>query len=493
MKKHFKIFTLLFIIPFISKGQLQFELSQNCINAYASISQLKIKEGEEFLKNEKIKNPTNALPILIQSYEDYYSLVLNDNPDEYKRLKNNKTTRLRNFEKSNKKSPYYLFSKAVVYLQWAMIEIKYEDNFEAATDFRKAFLLLKENKKAFPDFFYNDIFLGAQESIIGTIPDGYKWITTILGLKGNTKSGLLKLEKATEKCLTLFKTDGQFFYIYLKNYLENESDEALQLIKKWNLDVKENHLFAFMASNLYLNNYNAEKAEKIILQKNSSSGYMTVPMFDYELGCAKLFQLETSVARKYLLEYVNTSKSLFYKKDALLKIAYSYYLENNVTQATLFKNKILKLGNKISDADKQAEKFSKNGTFSPIELLKARLLSDGGEHKNALKIMEKIDEKIYSKPDEILEYNYRYARIYTELRNFDLAKKYYQITINLPNPSNEYFPYRALLQLGYIAEAEKNNTLALNYFNQVLDSPKHEYKNSFDQRAKSGIIRINGK
>ena len=80
-----------------------------------------------------------------------------------------------------------------------MIEIKYEDNFEAATDFRKAFLLFKENKKAFPDFYYNDIFLGAQESIIGTIPDGYKWITNILGLKGNTKSGMEKLEKATEK------------------------------------------------------------------------------------------------------------------------------------------------------------------------------------------------------------------------------------------------------------------------------------------------------
>ncbi len=493
MKKKFQLISFLFLIPFLSKAQLQFELSQNCINAYSSISALKIKEGEEFLKLERIKNPSNALPILIQSYEDYYSLVLNDNPDEYKRLKNNKATRIRNFEKSNKKSPYYLFSKAVVYIQWAMIEIKYEDNFEAATDFRKAFLLFKENKKAFPDFYYNDIFLGAQESIIGTIPDGYKWITNILGLKGNTKSGMEKLEKATEKCITLFKTDGQFFYIYLKNYLENDSETALELIKKWNLDVKNNHLFAFMSSNLYLNNFNAKKAEQLIQNRNKSLEYMDVPMFDYELGCAKLFQLETTSARKNLLDYLNTSKSLFYKKDALLKIAYSFYLENNISQATLYKNKILKIGNRISDADKQAEKFARNGAFSPIELLKARLLSDGGDHKNALKIMEKIDSKEFTKPDEILEYNYRYARIYTELKSLELAKKYYQITISLPNPNNEYFPYRSLLQLGFIAEEEKNNTLALKYFNQVLNSSKHEYKNSFDQRAKSGIIRINGK
>ena len=54
---------------------------------------------------------------------------------------------------------------------------------------------MKENRAKFPQFFPNDLYLGSMQVAAGTIPDGYKWLSNMLGIKGTIREGMKNLEK----------------------------------------------------------------------------------------------------------------------------------------------------------------------------------------------------------------------------------------------------------------------------------------------------------
>ncbi len=472
--------------------QPHFKPSANCVAAYQNFISFKLGNGRSYLSKEIKTDPYNRLIVVLQNYEDFVQLTFADDPDQYKRRKSLKDKRLAFLNGADKNSPYYRLSKGIIHLQWSLIHIKYKENWKAANDFRKAHAYFKENKKLFPKFKETDIFYGAQKTIIGTLPSNYKWITNIIGLKGNMKLGMQLLRNSIGAKSKLFKDDAIFYYIFLNEIVLNDSKKALRLLKTYNVDTKNNYLYTFMASNLMLNNYRAKEVIPIIQNRNKNKGYLQPIIFDYVLGAAYLHQLEYKKAIPYLKKYLNT-KSYFYKKDAALKIAFAYYLSNNTKLANYYKAKIPNVGTSITDMDKQALKTYKQKRFSNKSLLKARLLFDGGSFNAATKILENNTLKLQLSTLEQLEWNYRLARVYDESRKIQPAIAYYKKTLTTPNPSNEYYPARAALQLAYIYEKLNKKSTAAKYFNKVLSVEGHEYKTSLDHKAKSGLLRIQGK
>ncbi len=470
----------------MAAGQ-SFQFTSNCKNAYQAFMSMKIEEGKACLLKELSSNPLNYLPVIISNYEDFISLTFNENPAEYKLRKPLQEKRIKLIETADHRSPWYLFGKGVLYFQWSAIQIKYADYWDAAWDFRKAFLLFKENKKLFPSFAYNDIFIGSQEAVISTIPSGYKWISKILGMKGNMKNGMNLLGRYIASNNTGFREEAMLYFVYLKNYLENDIDGAAQVIKTYNLDTKNNLLFAFMAANLALNNKKAALAESVLTNRNMSKEYISFPMLDYEMGDAKMKRLDYS-AVTYFDRYIKTSKSNFYIKDACYNIALCYYLQGKTELANQYKQRTKSTGKTESDADKQAQKNASQ-PFPQKDLLKAKLLNDGGNNEQALAILLGLKEIPVANQ---LEYYYRLARVYDELDDFEKAISYYQKTIESGKTSTEYFAARAALQTGYLYEKRGNKAEALRYFNWVLEMDDHEFKNSLDQRAKASINRIRG-
>jgi len=99
---------------------------------------------------------------------------------------------------------------------------------------------------------------------------------------------------------------------------------------------------------------------------------------------------------------------------------------------------------------------------------------------------------IVTKPEEKLEYAYRMARIYDDMGRSDEAIQFYDMAIKLGKDRTEYFAARAAVQLGFIYEKRNQKSLAIASFEECLHMGDHEYKDSLDQRAKSGIARCKG-
>ncbi len=486
---------LLLLLCFCAFAETTYDFNPVCREAYQNITSLKIAAGQRLVNTARQQNPNNLIPDLLQGYIDFFVLFFNEDPAEYKIKKENIEDRIDRLKDGNSSSPYYNYCLSVAYLQKAMIAIKFNERFAAFLAFKKAFATIKDNKKAYPNFLPNNMIYAPMQVVAGVIPDGYKGIAGVLGIKGSVNNGMQLMRSfvsSPQPDAQFFFNEAAFYYCYLLFYVQNQPAEAFAFIKQRNLDVVNNHLFAYMTANLALNNKQAEYARKIILGRNPSSEYLSIPMWNYEMAFIQLDHLELAEAAAGFETFLRTFKGGFYVKDAYQKLSWCYYLQGNKMAADGARQLLLKKGNTISDADKQAQREVKKGHYPNPLLLKARLLNDGGYHKEAMSLLFGKTSADFATPEEKLEFNYRAARIYDDLGKDSQAIEAYKVTIVLGQNSTEYFASRAALQAGAIYEKRGDKQQAIHYYQMCLDMDDHDYKDSIDQKAKAGLARCKG-
>jgi tetratricopeptide (TPR) repeat protein len=479
-------------LPFLSaRAQYQYDFNPSCRKAYEEIIQLKLSTGKALIEVEKKTHPHNLIPYFLDNYIDFFTLFFNEDPVEYQRRKPGQDQRLNLMKKGDARSPFALFTRSVIYFQWAAIDIKFGDRWDAAWSFRRSFLLGKDNLQRFAGFQPSLMLQGAMQVAAGTIPPGYQWLGGLLGIKGTIADGMHILEGvmvSSDPFAQLFHEEAVFYYLYLKFYIQNQRDAVFQYIHQQQLDLRNNHLFAYLAANLSLNNQQAAVTERIIQQLNRDPGYLDMPVWDLEMGYAKTDHLDSGAAF-YLERFLSRFKGKFYVKEALQKLSWIYYLQGQPDKAAYARDWLLRMGNTETEADKQAIKDAQSGRWPNELLLKARLLDDGGYFHESLQLLSGKTSSSFTDAVDQLEFVYRLGRLYDALNRKEEAIDAYLTTIRLGEHRKEYYAARAALQTGYIYEARGDIKTAIPFFQKVLDLKGHDYKNALDQKAKAAIER----
>ena len=491
MRKCF-VLALTLVLTIHAFGQYQYNWTARTQKIYESITSLRIPEARILINQDKKANSSNLIYPLLESYADFYQLFLNENRAEYNRSYPAFEQRIQLLEEGPKQSPYHLYSIAVGHLHKSLIAIRFNKNFEAALDFRKAFLLFKENKKAYPNFTPNDVYLGLMTTVIGTIPKGYQWMANVLGMTGKIADGnalVLKYINSKDPLSIQCRNEALFVYPYLIMNFEGNKKKAFDFIEKTDYDYTNNHLHAYMATNLYLNNQQSQKALQIASAINPSNAYLDLPFWELEKGYASLNDLKLDAAKTAFQNFLSSFKGQFYVKDAYEKLSWIAYIQGDQAKAKAYRNNVISQGSEITDADKQALQNAKKGTWPHPVLLRARLLSDGGYQNQALAVLAGKTSKDFDKDADKTEFAYRLGRIYDLAGQPDQAIHFYKSAIEKGADQPEYFAARAALQIGLIYEQKGNNPLAISFFNTCLEMKNHAFKNSLDQKAKTGIQR----
>ena len=496
MAKQFLLIVCLSILcPLLVVSQPVFEFNSTCQQAFQEITRLKLNAGKSLVLKARQQNPNNLIPELLDNYIDFYTLFLNEDPAELKKRLPQFETRLNKIKAGPSSSPFFLYSQSLIYLQRAASVVKSGKLWDAAWDCRKSYVLIKENKKRFPTFTPNDLPYGALQAVTGTIPKGFRWIAGILGMKGSLTEGMKTVRSfvtGSDPWQKVFYNEAAYIYPYLLFYLENKKEEALQFARNPRIDLVNNHLHLYMAVNLSLNNQQAEQATLLMKNRSQSPDYITSGIWDFEMGFAQLYHLQTADAARHFESFLQQFKGQFYVKDAYQKLSWCYWLEGNTARAEEMRQAVLKKGSTDSDADKKALADAKSGIWPNRWLLKARLLSDGGYQNEALKLLTGSPGEPLDSPGEKLEYLYRMARVYDALGRTEEALANYAATIKQGQNRTEYFAARAALQSGQLYESRGKKQQAIELYQQCLNMENHEYKNSLDQRAKAGIARCKG-
>ena len=473
-------------------GQYQYQWTARTQKIYESITSLRIPEARTLINQDKKANASNLIYPLLESYADFYQLFLNENKAEYNQMYPAFEQRIQLLEDGPKQSPYHLYSIALAHLHKSLIAIRFNKNLEAALDFRKAFLLFKENKKTYPNFSPNDVYLGLMTTVIGTIPKGYQWMASLLGMSGKITEGnalVLKYIHSKDAYANQCRNEALFVYPYLIMNFEGNKKKTFDFLENTDYDFTNNHLHAYMATNLYLNNQQSQKALQIASNINPANTYLELPFWQFEMGYAYLNELKLDAAKNALQQFINRFKGQFYVKDAFEKLSWIAYIQGDQAKANAYRSNVLSKGNDITDADKQALQNAKKGTWPPPILLRARLLSDGGYQQQALSVLAGKTSKDFDNDADKTEFAYRLGRIYDLAGQPDQAIPFYTSAIEKGANQPAYFAARAALQIGLIYEQKNNPTLAMIFFNTCLEMKNHAFKNSLDQKAKTGIQR----
>ena len=250
-----------------STAQLNYTWNDRTQSIYESITSLRIPEARKWIAADKKNNPTNLSYPLLESYADFYQLFLNENTQEYNQLYPNFKRRIELLETGPQNSPYYLYSLGLAHLHKSLVAIRFDKNWEAALDFRKAYLNFKENKRKYPKFTPNDVYLGILTTVIGTIPKGYQWMANVLGLSGRISDGnamVLRYLNSKDELSERARNEALLVYPYLIMNFEGNKEKTFDFINKNNYDLKNNQMHAYMATNLYLNHQQSAKALAIV-------------------------------------------------------------------------------------------------------------------------------------------------------------------------------------------------------------------------------------
>lgn len=496
-QKSLKIFIFFFTITICSflNSSANFDFNQNCVRAYQNIFELKLNAARQLITAEKKARPNNSIIPLLENYVDYFYLITTESKTEFERLERNKSARIDQISDDDKNSPYYLYAQAQINLQWALIRGRYGSYLGAAREINKANSQLTENAKKFPNFHPNGIGLGLINVVIGALPDGFlKSTLSTFGLKGNVQNGLNMLDKLAENLpkstYEPFYEEAIFNYAYLLSDVA-KSSQAYAKTMKYTARIADSSLLkTYLQAYVCSRKGHTDEAIKILAEKPTGAAYQPFPYLDYLMGIVKLNKLDLSAAG-YFEKYVQTNKDFNYVKDSYLHLGWIALLKGDEAGYSSWINKVKNNGNAYYERDKQAINEA-NAPLPHKELLKARLLFDGGFLTKGLEVLNNSKADDFTSQKDKAEYFYRLGRINDGLGKDDAALSSYQNAINIGKSLKYYYAAKAAVQMGIIYENKKNIAKAKASYNIALGMKNEEQKSSIENEAKQGLRRIGG-
>jgi hypothetical protein len=491
MKIPILLFTLLFTFG-LKAQEMHFSWSDEARVCLNTIYNLEFEKARIQLKALETESPNNLVRVLLADYIDFFYLMIKEDPaylDEHIKLKSKRIDAL---EALDKKDPYRSFAQAEIKLHWALSRIRLEEYLYAILDLNKAFKELKQLEEQHPDFMPSKKTLGALYVGIGSIPPSYRSILGIVSsLDGDIDKGFELVETAfkhgNEDEAFIFRDETAIVYAYLLLYIGKEPQKAWAAMNTCQLNTQKSPLAKFIKSNLALRTRHVDEAIKLLQAPLDNKEAMNIDFLDFMLGEAYLYKLDPK-ATDYFETYIQNFTGKNYVKEALQKQAWSYLVQDDIENYQKNMQRIEAEGEAYSASDKSAQFQAKAGNTPNVNLLKARLLCDGGYFEKARSILSQniFDPYMLPRVDQI-EYFYRAARI-DQLSGLNSAAKInYLKTIELGKTSKTYFACRAALEMGHIFEKEKNETLARKYFSLCLDLEPDEYRFSLHTSAKAGL------
>ena len=488
------ILIILALLFFSENSFAEFLWNNNCKGAYQLTIQLKFEKAHLILEKEKKENPKNTLVYFIENYSDYLKVQIGEEKTDFEKLKNNKERRLKIIENDKSTSPWYLYSQAEINLQWAANRLKFGEYFTAAFEINKAYRLIKENTKKYPNFIPNKKSLGLLYTLIGSVPEQYNWILSIIGMEGNIKTGFNLINEAIQEMkvddnYNIMLEESFFLYAFLKMNLDNNKEDLGILLS----ELKDNDflLLNFASSRIASKLGQNDLAIHILENRKIDSDHYPFHYLDYLLGVNKQNKMDDECL-VHFENYLNNFKGKNYKKSALMRMSWHYHIRGDKEKYILYKNRINSFEGKQVDADREAQSYCSNAKSSHVNLLKARLLFDGGYSDLAVEELEKIKSADFFKNSKNnLEYFYRYGRCMEQMNKHEIAIKYYKKTILAGQNEPYYFAPKSALQIGLLYEIDNNLEEAKRYFNICIEMEDHQYEQGIEQKAKAGLNRLN--
>ncbi len=469
-----------------------FDWTPGLRQAYADINKLKLQAGRAQLARE----PRNGIGLYLTDYADLLYLLVAEDRAAYDQLEDAEDERLRQVRRLDANSPWSRFIQAEIKLHWAFVKIKFGHETSGAYGVIQAYRLASENAKRFPDFLPNQKILGLLHVLIGSTPDQYRWVTHLLGLRGDVTGGLREIEAVAQRD-PIFADEARLMTSLIHVYITKTDARQLTAFQQFVQQRPDNLLLRFFGVSALLKEGRSEAAQALLNTRPTGPEYLPVPFLEYDRGEILLQKKEYGPALTAYQTFLKTHRGRNFVKDATYKQALCYWLQNDDARARALLAQVRNVGETTVEPDKVAQRFAEQfGEITPNReavqkaLMRARLAFDGGYYAPALDELKPFSESAVPQPRDRAELAYRRARIFHRSADSSRATAFYERALSLSEGQPWYFGAMSALQLGYLAQAKGEKQKARAFFEKALAFRKHEYKASVDNKAKAALNEL---
>ncbi|MEJ0030775.1 MAG: tetratricopeptide repeat protein [Bacteroidota bacterium] len=424
----------------------------------------------------------------VRSLCETLDVLITEDEEKFQKIESNFRDRLK-YLSGLTPSADALFLQAELNLQRGFNFLNLGQEFNAVWAIKSAYNLTQECLKKYPDFIPIKKTSGVIEVMIGSVPDKFHFFMSLLGMKGSVVTGQNQLQQLRESQSSL-NIEANLLYFTIKGLINQQIDEAQKGFTDVLKNDPDNKLALFLAVNMMMKNSQSEEALKLIRTLDANPDGLPVYYIEYLRGEILLEKADYVNSILAYQKFITNYKSQNFKKDSYYKISLCYYLQGKPDLAKANFEKAKATGRDVAEPDHHADAQLKDGAFPNAKILKVRLYTDGGYYKEAKETFQTITPVDLKTKKDGVEYYYRKARLAHKTNDVSAAKIFYQQTIDMSGDSQWYFAPNSALQLGYIAQASHDYTLAKKYFEMALTYKKHEYKNSIDGKAKSALEQL---
>ncbi len=505
LKKVGLAFCLVCVFGVINKTNAQdysnlHKLIQEGIN---SIYDIDFPAALDKFQQAKSLAPNDMRGPFFESTVYFWKAMFNTNKNDYETYLDHSDKIIKRCEDATDANPDDL--DAQFYMGWTytiratLIYLIDQNVIKAASDVKdgnKALTFVIEKNPAYYDAYLG---LGIYNYMLGMIPRKLKFLTDILGFKGDREAGKKQLTLASEKG-TYTTTEAKFYLTLLswreENYTAAE-DYASQLI---NLYPKSPAVW--MVEGLLLSQQDKmqeaveayEKALSYNAGKESDIVYKTVYG---ALGNAYFrmndFTNAIDVGRKYM-NYITKDDRY---NNRLYSIGVSLELTGNRNEAM----------NYYKQAQMQSEKHSEwerywfrrinilvNRPITAIDslLIVAENNRAVGRADESLNDYKTLTEKTAQNPtpDITVQINYGIGLVYLKQKDYNKAIEQFQKNLTLSPAEEKWLVPDSYFQIGRCYLKLGNKALANEYFNKAMDIDyDYDFKDSMDGKVQNELTK----
>ena len=477
-------FILLFIFPFCSLGQKVNPIVQAAYNDVLNLDFDAARDKLKFLHSNPENNPYS---IYVANLADVLQAYTSGSEELFNELKNAESFRLNQINRLPSDKPERYFLEAEIKIQWAFAKFRYGHYLKSFWGFKQAYSVAEKGHELFPEYVPLNKSLGVIHTVLGSFPENYHWLLSMLNSSGDIELGMSELQKLT-RSNSIFYEESVAYQSLFQTYLLNEKKQALVKMDELLQSSAPKDVVKAVASLVYFKSSQSQKAEAILLDLEEKGVLNTIPFLKYLMGEINLQKGNYLTAIQFYHNFIHNNKGVNYTKDAYLKIALCHWL-NNDRHYKLYMEKALAEGNADIDADKNAEYMATQEQLPNKHLLKIRYATDGGYFEIVEKVLAEINVKNFNN-DELLEYHYRLARYYHLTNNLSNALKEYDWVIQKQGDQNFYFAPNACLQSAYIYLELGQKAKAKNLLEKALTYQGHPYESSIDKKAEIELEKL---
>lgn len=322
------------------------------------------------------------------------------------------------------------------------------------------------------------------------VPDQYGKYLRLLGIRPSGLSGFNGLERYYSAAApgSIERMEGYLLMITALKEFSQDPAAAWSFVNSQGQPMLDNPLIRYQSALAALKAGDCESAVKFL---DSGSGMLkdAFPYWTYQLGRCKLYQNDPA-AGGCLEKFLRNPGGDNYRHMAFLMLGWQHLVNGQDEKGADAFNQVRLLPAPFTTYDKQALREASAEKMPDPELLRVRLLFDGGYYDRCLESCGKLVLSGRYHDQEEGELLYRKARCEQRTGRITPAIGSFLAVIERAGSIRSYLVPNSALQLGNLYKKSGQADLALKYYKICLDLNKYGYREGINRQAQAAIREL---